>query len=179
MVDIVTGRVSVDQRVVPAVAVAVEHLGVVDIRDDGVWADESADDRVVEPCAIVVEPGLRVELLVSELVVGDFCPGMVSHLSIGDILRGLYLRPRGIGHRGGAAEVAAGYFIVKELKTSLRAEIQLFIISVDILLSSPQYHLCHVIELFKSVPPFLPRPSFSPLYLFFGFYLSIVFPQYL
>ena len=105
IVDIVAGRVGVDQGVVAAVAVAVEHLGVVDIRDDGVRADEPAYDWVVEPSAVVVEPCLRVELLVSKLVVGDFRSLMVSHLPVGDIFGGLHLCPRGIGHGSGAAEV--------------------------------------------------------------------------
>ena len=47
IVDIVAGRVGVNEGVVPAVAVAVQHLGVVEVRDDGVRGDESADDRII------------------------------------------------------------------------------------------------------------------------------------
>ena len=120
MVDIVTGRVGVNEGVVAAVAVAVEHLGVVDIGDDGIWADESADHRVIESCTIVIQSGLRVQLLVGKLVVGDFGPGVLSHLPVGDVFRSPDLGTVCIGHGSGAAEVTVGYFIVKELKSVSR-----------------------------------------------------------
>ena len=149
MVDIVTGRVGVNEGVVAAVAVAVEHLGVVGVRDDGVRADESADDWVIEPGAIVVEPGLRVQLLVSELVVGDFGPGVLPHLPVGDVFGGLYLCPRGIGHSGGAAEVVTRYLIVKEFKILSRTEIQPFHNFMDVPLCPP----CRFSPALSGCPP--------------------------
>ena len=77
-------RVHIHDRVVPAVAVSVERLGISWVRDDTVRGHEPRQEGIILPGTVVVETQFAVILLVGELVLlrrgaGDEFPvGLVA-----------------------------------------------------------------------------------------------------
>jgi len=63
------GRVSVIQRIVSGVGVAVQRLGVVRAGDDAIGGDEPTDLGIVQPGLVIIEAQFVIVFLVGERVV--------------------------------------------------------------------------------------------------------------
>ena len=89
-------RINVVNRIVAAIAVAVEALGVVGGLDYGVGGDESADFGVVVSGAVEVEAG-GVKLFAGELVFDQVGAFVTGRGAVGGVLAVLDLSAGGVG----------------------------------------------------------------------------------
>ena len=99
------GRVGVLERVVEHVALAVEGLGVARLRHHRIRADEAAQQRVVEPRPVVIQPYCTLFKLACKAAAGGGGAAGVAGLPVGAVAQLAHLNPAAVHGEGGGAQV--------------------------------------------------------------------------
>jgi len=98
-------RVNKAERVIVAIAVAVESLGVAGLWHHRIRAEEAAQGRVVEAGAVIIQPYCTLPALACKAVVSGQGGVGGAARAVGVVALLAHYAPAGIGHQGRGAQV--------------------------------------------------------------------------
>jgi len=101
----VSCRIRVPQRVVEDVGVAVEGLGVARLRHHRIRAEEAAQQRVIEPRPVVIQPYCTLFKLACKAAAGGGGAAAVAGLTVGFVAQLGHLAAAAVDREGGGTQV--------------------------------------------------------------------------